>query len=196
MFRRRVAALPALADKRLRLLGRRRRAARPRRDPALGLLQHRRAQQQPVGPLANAQRRACSPNSVCCLIQAMSVSSASASRSALSSNRASSSKNTKLSLASASGTALSSTRRQTIGREALVERGRERDLSQRHLRGHRIGAQHEHDRVGAARSAPRCASTTPRRRRFRCGRSAARSRAPSAPPRAGPRRPCPCGNRR
>ena len=44
---RRAAA--ALGDEGLRLLGRRRRVGRPRGDPAFGLLQHRRAQQQPAG---------------------------------------------------------------------------------------------------------------------------------------------------
>ena len=73
----------------------------------------------PFGCPASDQRRACSPNSVCRLIQPMSVPSASASRSALASNRASSSKMMKLSLASTSGTALSSTGRHTIGAKRL-----------------------------------------------------------------------------
>ena len=42
--------LPALADIRLRLVGRRRRASRPRGDPALRLLQRGRAQQQSARP--------------------------------------------------------------------------------------------------------------------------------------------------
>jgi hypothetical protein len=71
-------------------------------------------------PPPSAQRRALSPNSVCFLIQPMSVRSASSSRARLSSNRAGSSKKMKLSRASASGTALSSTRRYTIGAKRLL----------------------------------------------------------------------------
>ena len=38
-------------------------------------------------------------------------------------------------------------------REALVERGRVRDLLQRHVGGDRVGREHEHDRVGRPISA-------------------------------------------
>ena len=74
----------------------------------------------PPGRPAVDQRRAASPNSVCCLTQPMSVWSASARRSALSSKCAGSSKKMKLSLCSASGMARSSTRRQTIGAKRLL----------------------------------------------------------------------------
>jgi hypothetical protein len=68
----------------------------------------------PFGLLASAHRvRACSPNSVCRLIQPMSVFSACASWSALASKRAGSSKKMKFSFARASGTSSSCTERTT-----------------------------------------------------------------------------------
>jgi hypothetical protein len=74
----------------------------------------------PLGLLARAQPRARSPNSVCCLIQPISVERASASRLVLSSKRAASSKKMKLRRTNSSGTILFSTGRHTIGAKRLL----------------------------------------------------------------------------
>ena len=79
----------------------------------------------------------------------MSVLSASASWSAAVSKRAGSSKKTKFSRRSASGTAPSSVRRQDDRRKPLVERRPMRHLFERHLGSHRVGRQNRHISVSA-----------------------------------------------
>jgi hypothetical protein len=59
MLRRRVAPRRLSAMKGLCLFGRRRRVARPRGDPALGVLKNRRAQQQSRGAAASLPAARC-----------------------------------------------------------------------------------------------------------------------------------------
>ena len=77
----------------------------------------RSQQRQPMGPTRRspALRCAARPNSVCFLIQSMSVSSAVANSSAFASNRVGSSKKTRFNRCSTIGVASWSTRRHTIG---------------------------------------------------------------------------------
>ena len=103
----------------------------------------------PPGRPAADHRRAASPNSVCCLIQPMSVCSASASRSALASNWAGSSKNMKFSRRNASGVASSATRRHTIGAKRLFREAAYSTSFSASSGGDGIRRQHEHDRVSA-----------------------------------------------
>ncbi len=103
----------AVEYERSRRVGRFRRVLRPRGDPVLGLLQHRRPQQQPPESRSSVRRPAMR-NLAKLRMHSMLVASASARRFALSSNCASSSKKMNLRRASVSGTALSSTRTSTI----------------------------------------------------------------------------------
>jgi hypothetical protein len=86
---------------------------------------------------------------VCFLIQLMSVSIAAASASAPTSKRTGSSKKMKFNRRNASGIALSSTRRQTIGAKRLLSEGRVLDLLECLAGGNRIEREHEHDGIGA-----------------------------------------------
>ena len=114
-------AAPALGDERLGLLGWRGHVGRARGDPALGLLQRRRAQQQPARA-AGGRPVARGFAELGVLPDPADVGSAAPRQADRRSprKRVGSSKKMKFSRRSASGVAPSSTRRQTIGAKRLL----------------------------------------------------------------------------
>ena len=150
MLRRRVAATSARGDEGLRLRGRLRRAARPRRNPALGLFENRRAQQQAAGPAgASPPPRRFAELGVLPHPANIGLQRLGKPIGALLKTRRVIEENEVEPLQRLRDSAVIRAPADD-GREALVERGGVRDFLERHVGGDGIGREHEHHRVGFA----------------------------------------------